>query len=311
MQPVLGVFFMLLFVLLCLLGIAANSFIVLALGGEWRRRGRLLPADLVLLSLGCSRFGLQWVGLANNLYYALHLGQYSRGPARQLFGLHWDFLNTATFWLGAWLSVLFCAKIASFGHPAFLWLKWRLPASVPWLLLSSLAMSTVVTLLFFWGNHAMYHGFLMGEFSGNRSYREWSHRLEIHYFLPLKLATLSVPCSLFLASMALLISSLRRHVRRMRPRAARPQDPQDPRAQAHVRALKALVSFLTLYALSFVSLIIDAVGLFTSESDWYWPWQILIYLCTSLHPFILILGNLKLRGACRQLLLLARGFWEA
>ncbi|KAM6202105.1 taste receptor type 2 member 41-like [Rhynchocyon petersi] len=307
MQPALGVFFMLLFVLLCLLGIAANGFIVLALGVEWRRHGRLLPSDLVLLSLGGSRFCLQWVGLANNFYYTLHLAQYSRGPARQLFGLYWDFLNTVTFWLGTWLSMLFCAKVASFSHPAFLWLKWRLPTSVPWLLLSSLAVSTVVTLLFFKGNRAMYQGFLIGEFVGNRSNQDWRHRLEIHYFLPLKLVTLSVPCWLFLVAMALLISSLRRHARRMRPHAA---GLQDPRAQAHKRALKPLISFLVLYALSFVSLVIDAAGFFTSESDWYWPWQILIYLCTSLHPFILILSNLKLRAVCRQLMLLARGFWE-
>ncbi|XP_007954783.1 taste receptor type 2 member 41-like [Orycteropus afer afer] len=305
MLPALSAFFMLVFVLLCLLGIGANGFIVLVLGGEWWLQGRLLAPDLVLLSLGASRFCLQWVGLANNLYYTLHLGQYSSGPARQLFGLHWDFLNSATFWLGTWLSVLFCAKIASFGHPAFLWLKWKLPASVPWLLLGSLAVSTVVTLLFFGGNHSMYQGFLIADFVGNQSYRAWSHQLEIHYFLPLKLVTLSVPCSLFVASMALLIRSLRRHTRRMRPHAP---GLRDPRTQAHARVLKSLVSFLVLYALSFLSLVIDAAGFFSSESDWYWPWQILIYLCTSLHPFVLILGNLKLRGVCRQLLLLARGF---
>ena len=86
--------------------------------------------------------------------------------------------------------------------------------------------------------------------------------------------------------------------------------PQDPSAQAHTRALKSLVSFLIPDALSLASLVIDAAGFF-SESDWYWPWQILIYLCVSVHPFFLISSNLRLRGVCRQLLLLARGFWVA
>ncbi|VFV46009.1 taste receptor type 2 member [Lynx pardinus] len=86
--------------------------------------------------------------------------------------------------------------------------------------------------------------------------------------------------------------------------------PQDPGAQAHTRALKSLVSFLIPDALSLASLVIDAAGFF-SESDWYWPWQILIYLCMSVHPFFLISSNLRLRGVCRQLLLLARGFWVA
>ncbi|XP_026368821.1 taste receptor type 2 member 41 [Ursus americanus] len=305
MQPALSAFFMLLFVLLCLLGILANGFIVLVLSRERMRRGRLLPSDMILMSLGASRFCLQCVGMVNNFYYYLHLNEYSSGPARQFISLHWDFLNSATFWLGSWLSVLFCMKIANFTHPTFLWLKWRFPGSVPWLLMASLLISFIVTLLFFWGNHAVYQGFLIRKFPGNMTFKQWSRRLEIHYFLPLKLITLSIPCSVFLVSIALLINSLRRHTGRMQRSA---HSPQDPSGQAHTRALKSLISFLILYALSFASLVIDAAGFFSSESDWYWPWQILIYLCTSVHPYILILSNLRLRGVCRQLLLLARVF---
>ncbi|XP_027428915.1 LOW QUALITY PROTEIN: taste receptor type 2 member 41 [Zalophus californianus] len=296
MQPALSVFFMLLFVLLCLLEILANGFIALVLSRERMRRGRLLPSDVILISLGASRFCLQWVGMVNNFDYILHLNQYSQGPARQFTGLHWDFLNLATFWFGSWLSVLFCMKIANFTHPTFLWLKWRLPGSVPWLLMASLLISFIVTLLFFWGNQAVYQGFLIRKFPGNMTFKPWSQRLEIHYFLPLKLITLSVPWSVFLVSIALLINSLRRHTGRMQRST---HSLQDPSGQAHTRALKSLIPFLILYALSFASL---------SESDWYWPWQILIYLCTSVHPYILILSNLQLRGVCSQLLLLARGF---
>ncbi|XP_004474202.1 taste receptor type 2 member 41-like [Dasypus novemcinctus] len=306
MQSALTAFFMLLFVLLCLLGITANGFIVLVLSREWRRCRRLLPSDMILISLGASRFCLQLVGMVNNFYYFFHLREYSSGIARQFFGLHWDFLNSTTFWFGTWLSVLFCLKIANVTHPIFLWLKWRLPGSVAWLLLGSLLISLIVTLFFFWGNHDMYGALLDGELFVNLTYKEWSRSLEIHYFLPLKLVTMSIPCSIFLVSIALLINSLKRHTQRMRHNAP---SLQDPSAQAHTRALKSLISFLVLYALSFVSLIIDATGVFSSKSDWFWPWQILIYLCTSVHPFILILSNLRLRGALRQLLLLARDFW--
>lgn len=308
MQPALTFLFMLLFCVLCLLGILANGFIVLVLSREWRQCGRLPPSDMILVSLGASRFCLQGVGLVHNFYYSLHLADYFRGPAHPLFSLYWDFLNSTTFWFGTWLSVLFCMKIANLSHPTFLWLKWRFLRSVPWLLLGSLLVSSIVTMLFFWGNFAVYRGFFIGRFSGNRTNEEWSRWLEIHYFLPLKFVTLSVPCSVFLVSTALLINSLRRHTRTMRHNA---HSLQDPSTEAHTRALKSLISFLVLYALSFVSLVIDAAGFFSSESDWYWPWQILIYLCTSVHPFILIHSNLRLRGVFRQLLLLVRGFWVA
>ncbi|ELW47543.1 taste receptor type 2 member 41 [Tupaia chinensis] len=306
MRLALTVFFMVLFILLCLLGILANGFIVLVLSREWLRYGRLLPSDMILVSLGASRFCLQWVGLVGNFYHFFHLVEYSKGLARQFVGLHWDFLNTATFWFGTWLSVLFCMKIANFTHPTFLWLRWRLSGWVPRLLLGSVLISFIATLLFFWGNHAVYQGFLTRKTSQNVTYKNWIRRLEIHYFLPLKLITLSIPCSIFLVSIVLLINSLRKHTKKMQHNSP---SLQDPSTQAHTRALKSLISFLILYALSFVSLIIDATGFISSQSEWYWPWQIIIYLCISVHPFVLIFSNLKLRGMLRQLLLLARGFW--
>lgn len=61
MQPALSAFFRLLFVLLCLLGILANGLIVLVLSREMMRRGRPLPSDMILVSLGASRFCLQWL----------------------------------------------------------------------------------------------------------------------------------------------------------------------------------------------------------------------------------------------------------
>ncbi|XP_045713580.1 taste receptor type 2 member 41 [Phyllostomus hastatus] len=308
MQPAFATLFMWLVVLMFLLGFLANGFIVVVLTRDWRQLGRLSPSDMILISLGVSRFCLQCVGVVHNLYFSLHLGEFNRGLVRQLFNLHWNVLNVATFWFSAWLSVLFCLKIANFTHPTFLWLKWRFPGSVPWLLLGSLLVSCIVALSLFWVNHTAYQGFCIRKLSGNMTYKEWNRRLEIFYFLPMKSVTLSVPCSVFLVSAALLINSLRRHTQTMRQNG---HSLQDPSTQAHTRALKSLISFLVLYALSFASMIINGAGFFTLESDWYWPWQVLIYLCTCLHPFILIRSNFRLRGVFRQLLLLARGFWAA
>ncbi|XP_008152213.2 taste receptor type 2 member 41 [Eptesicus fuscus] len=306
MQPAFTALFMLLFVLLCLLGILANGFIVLVLSREWRRLGRLLPSDMILISLGASRFCLQRVGMVHNFYSFFHLGEFSKDPAWQLFVHQRDLLNSATFWFGIWLSVLFCMKIANLTHPTFLWLTWRFPRSEPWLLLGPLLISTIITLLFLWRNYAMDPGFFIREVYENMTYMERVMRMEIHYFLPLKFVTLSIPCSLFLVSTALLIHSLRRHTQTMRQSA---HSLQDANTEAHTRALKSLIFFLVLDILSFMSLVIDTIGFFSTESDWFWPWQIVTYLCTSVHPFILTLSNPRLREVFRQLLLFARGFW--
>ncbi|XP_036614886.1 taste receptor type 2 member 41-like [Trichosurus vulpecula] len=301
------IFAMVLLVLLCSLGILANGFIIVVLGREWARCHQLSPCDMILISLGASRFFMLWVGTIHNFYYFLHPLQYSKEPARQYFGIYWDFLNSATFWFGTWLSVLFCVKIANFTHPIFLWLKWRVKGLVPWFLLFSLLISFIVTMLYLGGNIALYQAFLLRTFSRNITLYGFSRKLEIHYFFPLKFITLSIPFSMFVVSIVLLITSLWRHSWRMQHSA---NNAHDSSIQAHNRALKSLISFLVLYALSFLSLIIDVAAFCTFECTWYWPWQIVIYLCSSVHPFILILGSSQLGGALRKLLLLPKTFWN-
>ncbi|XP_012302921.2 taste receptor type 2 member 41 [Aotus nancymaae] len=307
MQAALTAFFMCLFILQTLLGISANGFIVLVLGREWLRYGRLLPLDMILISLAASRFCLQLVGLIHNFYYSVCVVEHSGNLSQHFFHLHWHFLNSAAFWFCTWLSILFCVKIANITHPTFLWLKWRFPGCVPWLLLGSVLISFITTLLFFWVNYSAYQEFLIRKFSGNMTY-EWNATIEINYLLPLKLVIWSIPCSVFLVSIMLLINSLRRHAQRMEHNG---HSLQDPSTQAHSRALKSLISFLILYALSFLFLIIGAIKFISIQNDFYWPWQIAIYLCVSIHPFILIFSNLKLQSMFWQLLLLARGFWVA
>ncbi|XP_072506377.1 taste receptor type 2 member 41-like [Notamacropus eugenii] len=300
------IFTMVLFVLLCFLGIMANSFIIVVLGREWVRCHHLSPCDMILISLGASRFCLLGVAIIHNVYYFFHYLQYSKQPFHQYFGICWDFLNLITIWFATWLSVLFCVKIANFTHPVFLWVKWRIKVLVPWFLLVSLLISFMVSMLFFLGNNALYQAFLQGTFSGNLTLHGFTRKVNIHYFLPLKFFTFSIPFSMFVVSTILLITSLLRHSWKMQHNA---HSTQDASTQAHNRALKSLVSFLVLYSLSFMSFILDT-AFSNVGSTWYWPQQIMIYLSTYFHPFVLILGNSQLGGALMELLLLPKTFWN-
>ncbi|XP_036616481.1 taste receptor type 2 member 41-like [Trichosurus vulpecula] len=306
MMGLFTTFAMVLYILFCFLGILANGFIVVVLGREWGRCHRLSPCDMILISLGAARFCLLWLGMIHSFYYFLHHLQYSKEPTHPHFGIYFDFLHSVTFLFVAGLSILFCVKIANFTHPIFLWLKWRVKELVPWFLLVSLLISFIVTGLLFVKNNALYQAFLQGTFSGNITLCSLSRKLEICYFLPLKLIIFSIPCSMFVVSIVLLITSLQRHSWRMQHSA---NSAQDPRTQAHTRALKLLISFLVLYILSFTSFVIDAT-FFGFGGTWYWPRQIVIYLSTYVHPFILILGNSQLGGALMKLLLLLKTFWN-
>ncbi|TEA25170.1 hypothetical protein DBR06_SOUSAS1010050, partial [Sousa chinensis] len=49
--------------------------------------------------------------------------------------IFWTFTNHLSIWLATCLSVFYCLKVASFSHPTFLWLKWRVSRLVVWMLL--------------------------------------------------------------------------------------------------------------------------------------------------------------------------------
>ncbi|XP_007954807.1 taste receptor type 2 member 60 [Orycteropus afer afer] len=278
--------------LLCLVTVVGNGFITAALGIEWLLRRRLNPCDKLLVSLGASRLCLQWVVVEKSIYLMLYPRAFLYNPVMQFFSFQWDFLNTTTLWFSAWLSVFYCLKIATFTHPAFLWLKGKVTRWVPWMLLSSLGLSSVSTILFFIGNQYLYQDYLrdlhMWNISGNGIRRFY----EKFYFFPLKMITWTVPTVVFLVGMVLLITSLGRHAKKALLTVS---GSWDASVQAHVKALLALISFAILFTSYFLSLVLITAGVFPPQKLQYWIWQVVIYMCAAMHPIILLLSNPRLR----------------
>lgn len=93
----------------------------------------------------------------------------------------------------------------------------------------------------------------------------------------------------FLSGMVLLIPSLGRHARRTFLSIS---GSHDPSAQAHSKALLILISFAILFT-SFLSLVLSAAGVFPSQEL---KWKVVAYLCTAVHPVILLVSNPRLRA---------------
>uniref|UniRef100_A0A8C3VZ23 Taste receptor type 2 n=1 Tax=Catagonus wagneri TaxID=51154 RepID=A0A8C3VZ23_9CETA len=266
-------------ILLCLVAVVGNGLITATLGMEWLLRRTLSPADKLLISLGASRFCLQWVAMGRTLYIFLYPVAFPYNPVFQFLAFQWDFLNAATLWFSTWLSVFYCVKIATFTHPAFLWLKRNVSGLVPWMLLSSVGFSSCSTVLFFVGNQRIYENYLKrGLQSWNVTGNTPRRTYERFYFFPLKIVTCTVPTKVFPS-----ISSLR-----------------DPSAQAHIKALLALISFAVLFLSYFLSLVLHAVGVFPSQEFKYWIWQALTYLCTAIHPIVLLWSYRRLRAVLER-----------
>ncbi|KAL0618312.1 Taste receptor type 2 member 62 [Plecturocebus cupreus] len=116
--------------LLSLVAIAGNGFVTAVLGKEWVLQRTLLPCDKLLVSLGASRFCLQWVVLGKTIYVFLYPTVFPYNPVLQFLAIQWDFLNAVTLWFSSCLSVFYCVKIATFTHPVFLWLKRKLSGCI-------------------------------------------------------------------------------------------------------------------------------------------------------------------------------------
>ncbi|XP_012623661.2 taste receptor type 2 member 60 [Microcebus murinus] len=280
--------------LLCLVSMLGNGFVTAMLGKEWLLRRTLLPCDKLLVSLTATRFCLQWVVLCKSSYLLLHPVVFPYIPVMMFLAFLWDYLNAATLWLSTWLSVFYCVKIATFTHPIFLWLKRKLSGWVLWMLLSSVVFSSLSTILFFIGNQRIYQSYLRSSLppwnvTGNSIRRSY----EKFYLFPLKMATWTIPTVFFLICMTLLITSLGRH---MKNSLLTISEFRDPSAQAHIKALLALISFAILFFSYFLSLVLNATRVLPSQAFRFWVCQVMIYLCAAVHPIILIFSNSRLRA---------------
>ncbi|KAM5262742.1 taste receptor type 2 member 13-like [Ctenodactylus gundi] len=277
-------------------GTLGNGFIILVNCMDWVNRRKLSIVDRILTVLAMSRLGLIWEILANwfrPLYYSL---SFVDGAQIRIGLFIWVWINHFSLWLATTLSIFYFLKIASFSQPLFLYLKWRVKKVILVTLLGSLA------LLVF--NLMQINIHLEDWMRGYRSNTSWSSTAS-------EAATLSqlvifsmtmfslVPFTVTLVSILLLIFSLWKHLRMMQLNS---EGPRDPRTKAHVNALKIMVSFLLLYASYVASLLLSWVSQMPESTLVHALCLTLGLVYPSVHSFILILGNSKLRLASHSVL---------
>ncbi|XP_068943161.1 taste receptor type 2 member 134-like [Petaurus breviceps papuanus] len=294
MPSLLILFFMIFFLLESMAAVIQNGFIIIVLGREWVCCWTLPPGDMILVSLGISRFFLQWIAVLSDFHT-----YFSPVNSNIYFGIFWNFINVTTFWFTTWLAVFYCVKISSFTHPIFLWLKWRISRFVPWLLLWSLLISTLIFIPFF----AKFYLAFQHPFTGNYSEMITSDDItgisQMYFLMPLNLFIFLIAFLFFLASIILLISSLCQHLRNMQHHSA---GPQDPSMQVHITTLKSVFFFLIFYTSYVLPLIITTIEPISVCSSQFWVLEVVIYAGISIHPAFLIVNSSKLRRALRKIL---------
>ncbi|XP_036994936.2 taste receptor type 2 member 5 [Artibeus jamaicensis] len=270
-----------------LIGLVGNGVLVVWSLREWIRKSKGLSYHLIILGLAGCRFLLQCLIMVDLILCPF----FQNSPGLHSLNVFWVVVSQASLWFATVLSVFYCKKITTFEHRVYLWLKRRAYCLSGWCILGGLMINILLV------------AHIGSEFysPSQRNSSILYHISNWHYQRIMNFNSgNALPFALFLISSGMLIVSLYRHHRMMKVHTA---GRSDARAKAHITVLKSLVCFLILYVVYFVvspySITSKAppADLFTVFIS-----EILMAAYPSLHSVIIIMGNPRVKGACRKTL---------
>ncbi|XP_042557491.1 taste receptor type 2 member 14 [Dipodomys spectabilis] len=282
-----------------IVGFLGNTFTALVACVDWRKSRKISTVDRILLALAVSRLAMLLSFLLSLLAYPALMA--TRKNLRAM-STTWTITNHFSIWLATILSIYYFLKIANFSNSIFLYLKWRVRKVALGALLVSLALLLLNIVVL-----NAHDGVWTDEYLSNVSY-SFSSSKSVQ-FPTLVLCTITVftfvPFTVSLAVFLLLIFSLWKHYKKMWHHVP---GPKDVSTVAHVRALQTTVAFLLLYAIFFLSLLLQFWNSkFLQEDRIILLLEVIGTMFPSGHTVVLILATRRLRGASLSMLRWLRG----
>ncbi|XP_058690149.1 taste receptor type 2 member 9-like [Poecile atricapillus] len=278
-------------------GMWINAFIVCVLCIAWVKKKTLNSNEKILLLLGCSRISylcLLWVYYFLSFFYPNYI---YNNTTVQVLGTFATFANYSSLLVSACLCGFYCIKIANFRNSFFIYLKVKIDRMVPWLLLGSEILALAVGIIAYNLTEAAPSKNLT--VTPLESFWETSIRVDKRFSRSFFLSGLGYAAS-FMAvifSAVFLLFSLWTHKRKMQKNSMK-----DLSMDAHIRAMKSILSFLVMYSINFVCQILTII--YEMEEKNIMTLLIYIYLCAfpGVHSLILIFSNPKLEKALLKIL---------
>nr|BAM38273.1 taste receptor, type 2, member 10 [Pan troglodytes] len=273
-------------------GVLGNGFIGLVNCIDCAKN-KLSTIGFILTGLAISRIFLIWIIITDGFIQIFSPNIYASSNLIEYISYFWVIGNQSSMWFATSLSIFYFLKIANFSNYIFLWLKSRtnmvLPFMIVFLLISSLL------------NFA-YIAKILNDYKMKNDTVWDLNMYKSEYFIEQILLNLGVIFffTLSLITCVLLIISLWRHNRQMQSNVT---GLRDSNTEAHVKAMKVLISFIILFILYFIGMAIEIsyftvrenklLLMFGMTTTAIYPWG---------HSFILILGNSKLKQASLRVL---------
>ncbi|XP_059113131.1 taste receptor type 2 member 114-like [Peromyscus eremicus] len=273
------------------LGILGDVFIGFVNCNDYIKNKKLSKIGFIISGLTISRICLVLL-LIIDAYAKLFSGQLpSFVNLTEHISYLWLIINNLSVLFATSLSVFYFLKIANFSHHMFLWLKRRI--NVVFIFL-------IGCLLITWLLSFPLLGKLIQDDKRNTSQQVPIKKSELIIDYVFVNAGVIFYFMVALTASFLLIISLWRHSRRMQSHVS---GFRDLNTEAHVKAMKILISFIILYILYFIGIAIDLSCLFIPENKLLFIFGLTIacmYPCC--HSLILILTNSQLKQSSVRVL---------
>ncbi|NWY66319.1 TA2R9 protein, partial [Erithacus rubecula] len=278
-------------------GMWINAFIVCVLCIGWVRKKTLNSNEKILLLLGCSRICFLCFSWIYSFLYIIYPNYLHVHTILQIIASFQTFVNYSNLWVSASLCVFYCIKIANFRNSIFNYLKVKIERMVLWLLLGSGVSAFAMGIITYDLTETMQSNNITVTCLGN--FWEASKKMDKHFFTSFFLHCFAYAASFMVVtfSAVLLLFSLWRHKCKMQTNSMK-----DLSMDAHIRAMKSILSFLVMYNINFVCSVLTMYYSLMNENIVTHLLSMYIYAFPGVHSLILIFSNPKLEKALLKIL---------
>ncbi|NXP28833.1 TA2R9 protein, partial [Scytalopus superciliaris] len=278
-------------------GMWINAFIVSVICMAWVKKKVLNSTDKILLFLGCSRFWHLCIGWTYYFLSIIYPKYFHVHPVFPLFDSVQSILNCSNFWVSTCLCVFYCIKIANFRNSFFMYLKVKIDRIVLWFLLVAVLFSLVIGIVVY----DITETALCKSFNSTTQGILWKSSIRVNeHFFPSYFIIGFVFGTSFMTvvfSALLLLSSLWRHKRNMQRNSMK-----DLSMDAHIRAMKSILSLFVLYNINLICFILTIVYAVKGQNHVMFLISVFMYAFPGVHSLILIFSNPKLEKTMLRML---------
>ncbi|XP_011923558.1 PREDICTED: taste receptor type 2 member 7-like [Cercocebus atys] len=282
-------------------GITVNGFLIVVNCNELIRHRKLMPIQILLMCIGMSRLGLQIVLMVQSffsVFFPLFYVKKLHGAAMMFL---WMFFSSISLWFATCLSVFYCLKISGFTQSCFLWLKFRMPKLISWLLLGSLLASVSIASLCIEVDYPKTEE----EDALRNTTLYFAHKTKIKKISEVLLVNLALlfPLAIFVMCTSMLLISLYKHNHRMQHGS---HGFRNASTEAHINAIKTVITFFCFFISYFAAFMTNMTFSSPYRSHQFFMLKDIMAAYPSGHSVIIILSNSKFQQSFRRIFCLKK-----